>query len=187
MTGVRFDSIDEYNDIAMRNKYKEEVKKGRDPEQVFEELLLLSRDNSRTPIQWDDSEQAGFTTGTPWIKVNPNYREIHVAKAMEDPQSVFYFYKKLIALRKENPVMIYGDYQDFSDGDDILYVYTRTYQGQRWLILLNHSDTSSAFTLSDQLDDSAKQLILSNYQDVTTSASIKQVTLRPHEARIYQL
>ncbi len=94
MTGVRFGSIEDYNDIAMKNKYKEEVAKGRDPQEVFESLLHLSRDNSRTPVQWNGSENAGFSGGTPWIKVNPNYKEINVEQALADPDSVFYYYKK---------------------------------------------------------------------------------------------
>ncbi len=87
--------------------------KGRDPKEVLESLQLLSRDNSRTPMQWDDSEHAGFTTGTPWLKVNPNYKEINVKQALADPNSVYYYYKKLIQLRKQHPVMVYGTFRDF--------------------------------------------------------------------------
>ncbi|KIL45031.1 oligo-1,4-1,6-alpha-glucosidase [Jeotgalibacillus soli] len=187
MTGVRFASIDDYNDIAMKNKYKEEIEKGRDPQEVFESLLLLSRDNSRTPIQWDDSEQAGFTAGTPWIKVNPNYKKINVKETLADPNSVFYFYQKLIALRKTNPVMIYGDYNDLSPDDESLYVYTRSFEGTRWLIMLNHSDSKSEFVLPEGFNEEKKQLILANYKDVTSEKSIQKTILLPHEARIYQI
>ncbi|WP_163538745.1 alpha-glucosidase [Gracilibacillus sp. YIM 98692] len=187
MTGVRFDSIEDYNDIAMKNEYKEEVAKGRDPQEVFEDLLLLSRDNSRTPIQWDSSKNAGFTDGQPWIKVNPNYKTINVEQALKDPESVFYYYKKLIQLRKKNPVMIYGDYQDLSLDEKELYVYTRTYEGKCWLVLLNHSDTNNLFTLPEQLDENNKQLIISNYTDLDGTEDIHQTEMRPHEARIYDL
>ncbi len=187
MTGVRFQSIEDYNDIAMKNKYKEEVQKGRDPEEVFEDLLLLSRDNSRTPIQWDASDQAGFTTGSPWIKVNPNYQEINVESALADPDSVFYYYKELIRLRKENPVMIYGEYQDLSAGNEYVYVYLRKYQGVTWLVLLNHADSESLFSLPEVVRADKAQLVLANYQEVSEQGSIQQITLRPHEARIYQL
>ncbi|WP_084031616.1 alpha-glucosidase [Anaerobacillus arseniciselenatis] len=122
MTGVRFSSIDDYQDIAMKNKYKEEVEKGRDPEEVFESLLLLSRDNSRTPVQWNDSHNAGFTTGTPWMKVNPNYKEINVKEALQNRNSIYYYYKKLIQLRKENEVIVYGDFVDHSKNDENLAV-----------------------------------------------------------------
>jgi oligo-1,6-glucosidase len=187
MTGVRFESIDDYNDIAMKNKYEEEVAKGRDPQEVFESLLLLSRDNSRTPIQWNDSEQAGFTTGTPWIKVNPNYKEINVKQALADPNSVFYYYKRLIELRKENPLMIYGDYKDISIANEGLYTYTRSYEEKRWLVILNPCDKENTFSLSNEFNDNDKRLIISNYQDVTGRESIQMVTLRPHEARIYEI
>lgn len=186
MTGVRFSSIEDYNDIAMKNKYREEVGKGRDPQEVFESLLPLSRDNSRTPVQWNDGPNAGFTTGEPWIKINPNYKQINVEAALSDPNSVYYYYKKLIALRKENPVMVYGDYQDLSADDEHLYVYTRTLGDVRWLVMLNHSDSESALTLPEAFD-AEKRLIIANYGDVQDDQSIARVTLRPHEARVYQL
>jgi oligo-1,6-glucosidase len=187
MTGVRFGSIDDYNDIAMKNKYKEEVEKGRDPKEVFESLLLLSRDNSRTPMQWNDSDQAGFTTGVPWIKVNPNYKAINVDEALADPDSVFYYYKKLIELRKANSVMVYGNFTDLSVGDEHLYVYSRSYNGTRWLIVLNHSDQESMVELGTLIDVVDKHLLLANYADVTGNEAADVLTLRPHEARIYQI
>lgn len=187
MTGVRFNSIEDYNDIAMKNKYKEEVEKGRDPQEVLDSLILLSRDNSRTPIQWDDSFNAGFTTGKPWIKLNPNYKEINVKESLSDPNSVFYYYRKLIELRKENPVMVYGDYKDLSKEDENLYVYIRSLNETNWLIILNHSDKHNIFKLDRAIDETNKQLKLANYSDVTQDESIKLINLRPHEARIYQI
>ncbi|MDQ0338369.1 oligo-1,6-glucosidase [Caldalkalibacillus uzonensis] len=186
MTGVNFDSIDDYNDIAMKNKYKEEVAKGRDPQEVLEELKPLSRDNSRTPMQWNDQPHAGFTTGTPWIKVNPNYKMINVEQALADPNSIFYYYQQLIALRKKHPVMVYGDYHNLSGDDEHLYVYTRSLDDVCWLIILNHADHQTPFSLPKGFDDEHKQLILANYPDVKEQDSIRHVTLRPHEARIYQ-
>lgn len=187
MTGVRYSSIEDYNDIAMKNRYYEEVAKGRDPLEVFESLLPLSRDNSRSPMQWDDSDNAGFTTGTPWIKVNPNYKDINVKKDLEHPYSIYRYYQKLISLRKENPVMVYGDYKDLSAGDPHLYVYTRSLDGVRWLILLNHADQDSKFDLPEGFEDGGKDLILANYPDVRASDSIASVSLRPHEARVYRI
>ncbi|OIJ10497.1 glucohydrolase [Anaerobacillus alkalilacustris] len=187
MTGVRFDSIDDYHDIAMKNKYKEEVEKGRDPEEVFESLLMLSRDNSRTPIQWDDSRHAGFTTGTPWIKVNPNFKEINVDKALVDPNSVFYYYRKLIQLRKDNPIMIYGDYQDLSKNDEKLYVYTRSYEDKLWLVTLNHSNEETVLSIDNYYKGKYKKLIIANYEDVVDQEFKGTIVLRPHEARIYEL
>ncbi|WP_079479860.1 glycoside hydrolase family 13 protein [Halobacillus salinus] len=180
MTGVRYDSIDDYHDIAMKNKYEEEVNKGREPSRVFEELLPLSRDNSRTPMQWTDVEHAGFTDGKPWIKVNPNYPSINVEKEMNESNSVFYFYQTLIQLRKRNPVMVYGDYTDLSADDPDLYCYKRSFEGNEWIVLLNHSDAINNFKRLD-LDLNGAELILSNYPASESNE------LNPHEARIYAL
>ena len=180
MTGVRFDSIEDYQDIAMKNKYEEEVEKGRDPAVVFEELLPLSRDNSRTPMQWSDDYQAGFTTGTPWIKVNPNYPEINVDEALADSDSVFYYYQQLIQLRKKHSVMVYGDYEDLSEDHEHVYAYTRSLNGETWLIVLNHADVENTVELQG-VTLSDRKLLLSNY------SSAEGTLLRPHEARIYQL
>ncbi|WP_349408886.1 alpha-glucosidase [Pseudalkalibacillus sp. SCS-8] len=184
MTGVNFNSIDDYQDIAMKNKYEEEVGKGRDPEEVLEELKPLSRDNSRTPVQWDDSQNAGFTDGEPWIPVNPNYKEINVEQALEDPNSIFYYYQRLISLRKEHDVMVYGDYTDLSEGDDRLYMYTRQLDGVTWLVVLNHSDEAYELQLPEESEGA--DLLIGNYVDTEKAVKELDTTLRPHEARIYQ-
>ncbi|SDD02640.1 oligo-1,6-glucosidase [Paenibacillus sp. UNCCL117] len=189
MTGVRFPSIEDYNDIAMKNRYREEVDKGKDPQAVFESLLPLSRDNSRTPMQWDDSKNAGFTSGTPWIKVNPNYKDINVKRDLEQPDSIYRYYQQLIAFRKEHDVMVYGDYRDLSAGDPHLYAYTRTWEDVCWLIVLNHADHATEFVWPEGLDGGRKELLLANYSDADESGADAggSLTLRPHEARIYRL
>ncbi|WP_409304228.1 glycoside hydrolase family 13 protein [Peribacillus sp. SCS-155] len=184
MTGVRFDSIDDYDDIAMKNKYKEAVENGGDPQEVFESLLLLSRDNSRTPMQWNTSPEAGFTTGTPWIKVNPNFTEINVQNALADENSVFYYYKKLIALRKENAVMVYGDFKDLSEGDEHMYMYTRSLEGRTWLVILNHSDEAREIGIPEKYRNLDRTLIIANYPEQSEEATL---SLQPHEARIYEI
>lgn len=132
-------------------------------------------------MQWNDSINAGFTAGDPWIKVNPNFREINVEAALNDPDSIFYFYKKLIELRKQNEVMVYGDYKDLLPDDEHLYVYTRSYNDVTWLIVLNHGDEQQTFTFDGFAN---RELILSNYQnDFDTNEEI----LLPHEARIYEI
>ncbi|OAS86871.1 MULTISPECIES: glycoside hydrolase family 13 protein [Metabacillus] len=186
MTGVRFDSIDDYNDIAMKNKYKEEVGKGRDPKEVFDSLLLLSRDNSRTPMQWSNQNQAGFTNGTPWIKVNPNYIDINVEEALKDPNSVFYYYQKLITLRKKHDVMVYGDFTDLTAGDEHLYVYTRTLNETTWLIVLNHSNEPREYFLQKEHQATTKELIIANY-DIDELELGASFIMQPHEARIYKI
>lgn len=182
MTGVRFETIDEYEDIAMKNKYGEETGKGRDPQEVLRELQPLSRDNSRTPMQWNTSKNAGFTSGKPWLSLNPNYKDINVENALNDPHSIFYFYKELIALRKEHDVMVYGDYQDLSEGEPYLYIYTRSLNGVTWLIMLNHSDEPHSFSLPASYTPNEDHLVLGNYSSVNG-----QNILQPHEARIYHL
>lgn len=188
MTGVDFDHIDDYQDIAMKNKYAEEIAKGRDPQEVLESLKPLSRDNSRTPMHWNNSTHAGFTTGTPWLKVNPNYTSINVESALADSNSIFYYYQKLIELRKQHPVMIYGDYQDWSYKDEHIYAYTRGLEDTTWLIILNHHDDTSTLTMEKALAGSYK-LILENYGHAEAQVRFSEgdsLTLQPHEARIYQ-
>ncbi|RIW28442.1 alpha-glucosidase [Bacillus salacetis] len=181
MTGVRFDSIEDYNDIAMKNKYKEEIGKRRDPQTVFEELLPLARDNSRTPMQWDANKNAGFTEGRPWININPNYKEINVEEALQDQNSIYYFYKKLIELRKQNQVMIYGTYEPVLEDDEEIYAYYREDGQEKWLVILNISEEDAERDWSQFVSLEDAELLLGNY-DLPRSN-----TLAPYEARIYRL
>ncbi|WP_284645909.1 glycoside hydrolase family 13 protein [Paenibacillus silviterrae] len=185
MTGVRYETIEEYNDIAMRNKYEEEVGKGRPAAEVLAELQPRSRDNSRTPMQWDGSSQAGFTKGTPWIAVNPNYREINVEAALADPDSVLKYYQQLILLRKNNPVMVYGDYEDLLPRHEQLYAYLRSWNGVEWLVVLNHHDgETDTLPLSEVFTTALARVVLSNYGwDRPTLPE----RMRPHEAVIYEV
>jgi oligo-1,6-glucosidase len=185
MTGVRFGTIDDYNDIAMKNKYKEEVAKGRDPEEVFESLLHLSRDNSRTPMQWNETENAGFSSGTPWIKVNPNYKEINVSEALSDPDSVFYYYKQLIALRKQNEVMVYGSYEPILENDLQIYAYSRVLGEEKWLVILNISDQPAVCELPESMSVQTKEMIITNYSGQPDEGCA--IKLKPYEARIYRM
>lgn len=189
MTGVRFGSIDDYADIAMKNRFHEEVElNGKDPQSVLESLIPLSRDNSRTPMQWNDSAGCGFTTGTPWLKINPNYKEINVANDLARPDSIFRYYQQLIKMRKKHPVMSYGSYEDLLPGDPCLYVYTRTLGDEKWYILLNHSGESSAVSaLPEAFRQARLELLLGNYPDAASSGLKDGTSLRPHEARIYRV
>ena len=148
MTNVAFPSIEDYRDIATRNRYRElVVDMGMDREAAMQLVHRRSRDNARTPMQWDDSEHAGFTSGTPWIKVNPNYREINVAQALADPDSVLHYYQRLIRLRKENPVVVDGVYDLILDDDPAIYAYTRALGSQRLVVILNFSSDCPVFVL----------------------------------------
>jgi oligo-1,6-glucosidase len=187
MTNVAFDTISDYRDIETLNIYRELVQeKDLDPEYVLSILHAKSRDNARTPMQWDSRENAGFTTGAPWIKVNPNYTEINVESALADPNSIFYYYQKLIQLRKRNPIIIYGSYDLILAADKEIYAFTRTYQEDRLLILLNFTLDTPVFTLPADISFLDKELLISNYP-VDSTEDIHSLTLRPYEARVYRL
>jgi oligo-1,6-glucosidase len=187
MTNVAFDSIEQYRDIAALNMYRSLVEEqGMEPREVLELLHPTSRDNARTPMQWDDSPQAGFTSGTPWIEVNPNYTEINVEQALADPNSVFYYYQKLLRLRKEHPIIVYGTYDLILDEHEEIYAFTRTGEDGRLLVILNFSNNTPVFTLPENLSFVGQELLISNYE-VDAAEDIHQFTLRPYEARVYQL
>ncbi|GAH88165.1 unnamed protein product, partial [marine sediment metagenome] len=139
-----------------------------------------------TPIQWDNSPYAGFTTGTPWIKVNLNYPEINVAKDLKDSDSIFYYYKKLIHLRKENSIIIHGDYQLILEEDEHIYSYLRNLNKDRLLIILNFFSNQTIFNLPEDVYYKDKKLLISNY-DIEEDEDIKRIYLRPYEARVYKL
>jgi oligo-1,6-glucosidase len=187
MTNVRFASIDDYKDIETLNMYSEKVvENGEDPQKVMEAIYAKGRDNARTPFQWDESENAGFTTGTPWIKVNPNYKEINAQQAVEDPHSIYHYYRKLIKLRKQYPIIVYGSYDLILPDHEQIYAYTRTYQDEKLLVILNFSAEQPIFELPKELTFTTKELLISNY-DVDGAETIDRLTLKPYEARVYLL
>ncbi len=187
MTNVNFESIEDYRDIETLNMYREFVEeKDLDPQVVMAMIHAKSRDNARTPIQWDDSGHAGFTTGTPWMKVNPNYKEINVKQALTDPNSIFYYYQKLIRLRQENPIIVYGKYNLILDAHREIYAFTRSLEDTRLLVILNFTKNTPIFALPTSLFFSDKELLISNYE-VDPAEDIHLLTLRPFEARVYRL
>lgn len=151
MTNYPFTDSSEFRDIESVNAYQNWCVGGPLSHDTFWPCLIFkSRDNARTPVQWDDSAQAGFTTGTPWIAVNPNYKEINAKAETVNPDSVFHYYKKLIALRKQNPIMIYGKYEALLEDSDELFVYTRTFENEKLLVVCSFRDHETAFTLPDE-------------------------------------
>ncbi len=187
MTNVAFASLDDYRDIASLNLYRELVEeKGVAPRVVMELLHARSRDNARTPMQWDGTANAGFTSGTPWIKVNPNYLEINAERARTDPNSIFAYYQRLIRLRKAHPVIVYGTYDLMLDAHEQIYAFTRTLQGERLLGMLNFTKDAPVFALPTQIAFSDTELLISNYP-VDPAEEIRLLTLRPFEARVYRL
>jgi oligo-1,6-glucosidase len=187
MTNVRFDTIDDYRDIEILNMYHEKViENGENPEKIMESIYVKGRDNARTPIQWDDSEHAGFTTGTPWLRVNPNYKEINAEQALADSNSVFHYYRNLIQLRKQNPIMVYGSYDLILPEHEHIYAYVRRYEGQTLLVMLNLSSENPVFELPSEWSYKEKKLFIHNYE-VNDEESLEKIILKPYEARVYLL
>jgi alpha-glucosidase len=186
MTNVQFDSIEDYNDVSIKNTYRIEREEGKSHEEIMEIIWKNGRDNSRTPMQWNDGVQAGFTTGTPWLKVNPNHKEINVENALKDPDSIYHFYKKLIELRKAHETLVYGNYDIVLEDHDQIYAYTRTLKDETFVIITNLFPEEAEFTFPTTLQAEKAELCISNYpqqanEDMTT------ITLRPYEARVYRL
>ena len=178
MTNYPFRSEEEFRDIESVNATKEWCDSGVVSKEDFWPCLLKkSRDNARTPVQWDDTENAGFTTGTPWIGVNPNYTEINAKAETADENSVFHYYKKLIALRKQNPVMVYGKYELLLEDSEELFVYTRTLEEEKLLVVCSFSDKETVFEIPDEFV--GKACLISNRENVYDK---KQVVLKPYEA-----
>lgn len=185
MTNVKFPVLEDYRDIESLNMYREKVTEGGgDHETILKAIHAKGRDNARTPMQWDDSPNAGFTEGTPWLKVNPNYRDINVQQALADPDSIFYYYQRLISLRKKNLIMTYGKYKLLLPEHEYVYAYTRTLEDEKWLILLNFSDAPQAVELQEELAV-VTSFIIGNYAD--EPAVEDRGTLRPYEALVYRL
>ncbi|PFP78009.1 glucohydrolase [Bacillus thuringiensis] len=186
MTNVRFQSIDEYRDIETLNMYKEKViDHGENIEKVMESIYIKGRDNARTPMQWDDQNHAGFTTGEPWITVNPNYKEINVKQAIQDEGSIFYYYKKLIELRKNNEIVVYGSYDLILENNPSIFAYVRTYGDEKLLVIANFTADESVFEMPEDISYSESELFIHNY-DVEIG-SIDNITLRPYEAMVFKL
>lgn len=176
MTNAYFEDISQYKDVESLNYFK--ILKDEDiPEdEVYEILRCRSRDNSRTPMQWDNSENAGFTTGTPWIEVNKNYKTINANNAVKNKNSVFHYYKKLIALRKENDVIAYGSYKPEMQDNTNVFAYSREYEGKKLFVVCNFYGTETKISLPDEFV--GKEILISNYKDAKAE---KEVTLRPFE------
>jgi oligo-1,6-glucosidase len=187
MTNVAFETIADYNDIEAINLYHELVdEKGQDPAQVMRLIHAKGRDNARTPMQWNDSPQAGFTSGTPWLKVNPNYREINIAQALADPNSIFYYYQKLIQLRKTVPTVVYGTYDLILPEHEQIYAFTRTLENERLVVILNFGAETAVFELPEDIPYSSIDLLIGNYP-VDPAEEISRFDMRSYEARVYQL
>ena len=182
MTNVRFDDINDYNDIESLNMYKDRLSKGYSHNEIMESIYAKGRDNARTPMQWDDSENAGFTTGTPWLAVNKNYDKINAKQCLQDENSIFNHYKKLIDIRKNNDTIIYGDYKLLCEDDENIFAYVRELNGDKILVVCNFYDKDVEFKFDGDFNYS--KVLLSNYND--SSKMIEKLKLRPYEAAMYR-
>jgi alpha-glucosidase len=185
MTNVHFPSIEDYDDVAVKNMYRLKREEGVSHEEIMEIIWSTSRDNSRTPMQWSDDSQAGFTTGTPWMKVNPNYQEINVKKQLEDDTSVLSFYKKMIQLKKNNPVFTYGVYDLLLEQDTQIYAYTRESENEKVIVISNITGEKAAFSV-EGIELKHDQLLLANYK-VAPHGTINECMLQPFETRVYRI
>lgn len=181
MTNAYMENIADYRDIESLNAYKELTTKENIPAKtVMGYIKAVGRDNARTPMQWDASDNGGFTSGTPWLQVNKNYKTINAAAQVNDPDSVFAYYKKLIALRHTNEVMVNGVYDVLIPDHPQIYAYTRTLGDKQLLVLCNDSDTNVAIPAEIQEKiHAANNILIQNYKDTDES------TLRPYEAVVY--
>ncbi|WP_059173261.1 alpha-glucosidase [Bacillus sp. FJAT-27445] len=186
MTNVKFNSIEEYRDIETLNAYRDLTPTFLSHEEIFKGIHERGRDNARTPIQWDGTPNAGFTEGTPWINVNPNYEVINVEAALKDKDSIFYYYQKMIQLRKQNEIIVYGTYDIILEEDEQIYAFTRTLENEQLLVVCNFSKETPDFVLPKGSSYSVKELLISNYE-VDTNEPIEQFQLKPYEARVYRL
>ena len=176
MTNVPFAGIDDFRDIESVNHYAERFAAGDDPGDLLERMRAMSRDNARTPMQWDASPHAGFTTGTPWLAVNPNHVEINAAAALADPDSVLHYYRRLIELRHTEPVVAHGDFTMLLEDDERVYAFTREYEGVELLVVANFSGETVGYDVPGW--DGA-ELLLGNCPPAGAE-------LQPWEARVYR-
>lgn len=177
MTNVQYD-IKDYRDVEIHNMYQERLEAGYAKEDVMRSIYAKGRDNARTPMQWDDTEYAGFTDGTPWIKVNSNYKEINAKTQVNDPNSIFSCYKKLIQLRKDYPVFVDGKFTLLLEEDENIFAYQRKNGEQTLVVVCNFFDKTVEMPLVEECGD--MEVLFGNYEKIND-----EEMLRPYEARIY--
>ena len=183
MTNISLPTIDMYEDVSTVTVYKM-VSKILPKDTTMKMARYASRDNARTPVQWSAEKNAGFTTADkPWFHINPNYTEINVEAAEKDPDSILHYYRKLLKFRKENEIVIYGQFKEhFHDRKD-LFVYSRHYKDQRMLVICSFADKEMIFTAPDGFNLAEGELAISTYNDAKTNGNM--CVLKPYEARVY--
>lgn len=182
MTNRHVTSIDEVDDIESRNMYAERLAQGYSKADILKSINVKGRDNARTPIHWNQTDQAGFTEGTPWLKVQPNYKEINVEQALADKDSVFYTYQKLIQIRKENPAIVWGSFNLLLPEHPTVFAYERLYKNEKWVVVTNLSADSQIVSFETIKDQG--NVVVSNYD--RSSLNWSDLTLKPFEAMAVQ-
>lgn len=186
MTNIKFDDISDYRDIETLNMYKERMEQGYEVEDIMKSIYIKSRDNGRTPMQWTSGKNGGFTTGNPWLGVNPNYRDINVESELADENSVLHHYKKLISLRKEEKAFVYGDFRPILVDDKEIVAYYRVYGKDKFLVICNFYGRDRIIEIADFDGTNVKVTeIISNYCD--SSTELGKLKLRPYESVIYKI
>ncbi|KRQ87665.1 Oligo-1,6-glucosidase [Caloramator mitchellensis] len=187
MTNAWDYKLEDYRDVAVFNKYKDFVETGLVSEEDYlKGLHYMSRDNSRTPMQWNDDKNAGFSEAEPWIRVNTNYKTINVESQLKDENSILNYYKKLIQIRKNNKELIYGDFIEINREHDEIYSYIRRMEDSAFLVIVNFFDKNPEFILPGDIKLNDVKLVLSNYE-CDDADNIKKIKLRPYEARVYRV
>ncbi len=183
MINIGFTNIDQYNDIAAINGYKKAATDGEDLDLHLKKLNLLSRDNGRTPMQWDDTKNAGFSSETPWLPVHENHTTVNVANQQNDHNSVLNHFRKMVALRKDNLLLVYGKYEIIQENHPTIYAYSRTLDDEQMKILLNFSESTSKINLHDLV--LYKEVLINNYNELLIDKNT--ITLQPYQAVVLKL
>ncbi|WP_139683746.1 glycoside hydrolase family 13 protein [Vibrio tasmaniensis] len=180
MTNVAFDNLDQYKDIETHNFYKVKTESGVTHEHMMDAIHENSRDNARTPMHWNNQPNAGFSDGTPWIELNPNYPEINVESALADPSSIFYHYKTLIELRKAHPAIVYGSFIPVFEEHDKVFAYVRELDGEQLFVVCNFSNDNLTLDMPEQYQTQTLDCLINNYQTVTELSA--KLELAPYES-----
>ncbi len=183
MTNLRVNSVNDYKDVMTFNNYKLFKKLGFNEKRFLDLSFQVNRENARTPVQWNDSENAGFTTGTPWFFVNDNYKEINVEAAEKDPNSILNFYRKALKFRKTHEVAIYGEYNELYKNSKKLYTYERVLGKEKMLIICSFAEDGEKFNAPEGYDLSKGEVVLSNYE--LNPVFDNSFITRPYECRVY--
>ena len=185
MTNVAFDDIGMYRDVETINYFRTQIRKGRNRDEVMDDIHRVSRDNARTPMQWNDGLNAGFTKSTPWINLNPNYKEINVEKALDDKDSILNYYKELIKLRKQNLGLIYGEYKPILENHDSIFAYKRLFEKEEYLVIINFFKDNETVVLPKDINIDEYELMISNNDRVKIEE--RKLNLNPFESLVFKL